>query len=264
MEFSLAEALDIMYRSGHNILKFYTMRAALSDGSPESAKLLEGMKKIIQEEIKGSRRLAEICKEDVRLGYHSEAEVYKFFPEKLLWRARCLEELLAGDVAEAEKILRSGKTLTEFIVKNDEVVVPGQVIGENGISWSVEADEDQVIVHMDFKTDSKDKENIFVLFSDAKGIRKVMETVHFSRDKGLCGGMAAVEQYETETGWHADMMIPRERFFFESSFFMGIQRQIITEKKVVVLNDKKRDDFLDDGRLNLYCYDGKKLTKVQL
>ena len=149
-------------------------------------------------------------------------------------------------------------------MKNDEVVVPGQVIGENGISWSVEADEDQVIVHMDFKTDSKDKENIYVLFSDAKGIRKVMETVQFNRDTGLCGEMAAVERYETETGWHADMMIPRERFLFESSFFMGIQRQIITEKKVIVLNDKKRDDFLDDGRLNLYCYDGKKLTKVQL
>ena len=264
MEFTLAEALDIMYRSGHNILKFYTMRAALADGSPESAKLLEGMKKIIQEEIKGSCRLAEICKEDVRLGYHSEAEVYKFFPEKLFWRAKCLEELLAGDMAEAEKILQSGKTLEDFIVKNDEVVVPGQVAGENGISWSVEADEDLITIHMDFQTDSKDKENIHVLFSDAKGSRKVMETVHFSRYSGLFGGDAGVEQYETESGWHADMKIPRERFLFESSFFMGIQRQIFTEKEVIVLNDKKRDDFLTDARLYLYCYDGKKLTKVQL
>ena len=264
LEFTLAEALDIMYRSGHNILKFYTMRAALSDGPAESAKLLEGMKNIVLEEISNSRRLADICKADARLGYHSEAEVYKFFPEKLLWRAQCLEELLAGDMAEAEKILLSGRTLKEFIVKNDEVVVPGEVAGENGISWSVEADADYVTVKMDFQTETDDKETIHVLLCDTKGIRKIMETVRFSRYAQNDEGQAAVSRCETETGWHAELKIPRERFVFESSFYMGIQRQVFKADQIVVLNHKKRDDFLDDGRLYLYCYDGKKLTKVQL
>ncbi|MBE6384206.1 MAG: hypothetical protein E7048_00915 [Lentisphaerae bacterium] len=264
LEFTLAEALDIMYRSGHNILKFYTMRTALAGGSSEGMKLLEGMKKIILEEIRGSRRLAEICKEDVRLGYHSEAEVYKFFPEKLLWRARCLEELLAGDMAEAEKILQAGGNLKSFIEKNDEVVYPGQVTEVNGVSWKVEADDDKVTVYMDFQTDTDDNESVFLLLCDASGMRKVMEPVHFTRRKGAMGANAVIECRESAAGWCAEVQIPREQFLFESSFFMGFVREIITQDKVITLRGKKRDDLMKESRLYLHYHDGKNLTKVQL
>ena len=266
LDFSLAEALDIMYRSGHNILKFYTMRSALMDGSVESAKLLAGMKKIIRDEIKGSLRLAEICKEDVRLGYHSEAEVYKFFPEKLLWRVQCLEELLATDMAEAEKILASGKTLTEFIVKNDDVAVPGKVYGTNGISWSVAADDDQIVISMDFETDTKNNEMIHMIFSDAKGIRKPAETIHFERKgkEDQTGAGYRLTRAETDKGWHAELTLPREQFLYESSFYMGIERDIFVDNKTITVHDKKGENFLTSARLYLYCYDGNKMTKVQL
>ena len=118
---------------------------------------------------------------------------------------------------------------------------------------------------MDFATDTDNREMVHVILSDAKGVRKPVETIHFERKgKGSLSGEHDLVQSETEKGWHAELSIPREQFLYESSFYLGIERDIFMDDKTVTVHDKKGENFLTSARLYLYCYDGNKMTKVQL
>ncbi len=108
----LYEALDILFNSGARIMAFYALRKDLFNAPVSCHKLLECMREIVRKEKAASARMIELCESDSRLGYHSEAEVFKFFPEKLAWRIAELEKLepqfdyLAKvSPAEVEKLL---------------------------------------------------------------------------------------------------------------------------------------------------------------
>jgi len=96
-DFSLCEALDILFASGSRILKFYTLREQWLASPLENVKLLKLMADLVEAEITASMLLAELCEADLRLGYHSEAEVFKFHPAGLRHRADELRRLLETD-----------------------------------------------------------------------------------------------------------------------------------------------------------------------
>ena len=105
---NVAQTLAILLSSGHNILMFYKLRTQLLTGDGDPAQLLRQMKDIVLEEIRNSEMMIPLCENDPRLGYHSEAEGYKFFPEKLLDRIGKLQRLL-DDFAKAHKRLINGQ-----------------------------------------------------------------------------------------------------------------------------------------------------------
>ena len=92
---TLARALEILFASGNNIVRFYSLREQLgltayekkeggqADASLKAKRLalLEEMEALVQEEISNSEEMIGLCQQDNRLGYHSEAEGFKFFPE---------------------------------------------------------------------------------------------------------------------------------------------------------------------------------------
>lgn len=84
-DLALCDAMGILLRSGANIFRFYELRA-------EEKGFTGAMKKIMLEEADNSEKMALLCEHDCRLGFHSEAEGYKFFPEKLRLRAGLLRE----------------------------------------------------------------------------------------------------------------------------------------------------------------------------
>jgi len=259
-EFTLAEALEIQFRSGHNILRFYAMRNALLDSPADAALLLDGMKKIVREEIGNSRHLAELCEEDPRLGYHSEAEVYKYFPEKLLWRARLLERLLAEDFAEAEKVLRNGGDIGGFLRWQGESATAGGVYGSNGIRWSFEADCDSITFHIDFESAGSNPEVAYLFFYDRKGERRPPDSppdlIALSRS----------ESTPTATGWHADYTMSRLLLHQESVFFFGVEKhEFLPGGKVVCTNDREGEfRHVAEGRLNLGYSGADKLRRIVL
>lgn len=104
----VAQALDIQFRSGVNILEFYRLRDLLGrcEGDP-SARLMQ-MRQIVYDEMENSRALIDLCRQDNRLGYHSEGEGFKYFPEKLESRIGQLERLLKTEFAEVEERIRDG------------------------------------------------------------------------------------------------------------------------------------------------------------
>ena len=69
----------------------------------ERLEILTQLTDIINEEIKLDQQLIVLCEKDSRLGFHSEAEGYKYFPEKIRWRMEQLKSVLANDVPEVKK-----------------------------------------------------------------------------------------------------------------------------------------------------------------
>jgi hypothetical protein len=101
-DIGLAEAIGIQFETGYNILRFYALRDELFSSSDKSKYvILDQMEFIVSAEIQRTARMVELCEHDARLGFNSEAEGYKYFPEKLKWRIGMLQSLLFEDFPKA-------------------------------------------------------------------------------------------------------------------------------------------------------------------
>ncbi len=108
-DIGLAEALGIQFRSGSNILRFYALREKLARAKgTERLEILEQMKTRVNAELALDEQLLPLAQADSRLGFHSEAEGYKYFPEKIRWRMRQLRSLLATEFPAVERRVRAG------------------------------------------------------------------------------------------------------------------------------------------------------------
>jgi hypothetical protein len=108
-DIGLAEALGIQFQSGADILEFYALREKLAWGrGKERLETLERMKALVKLELALDAKLLPLSQADSRLGFHSEAEGYKYFPERIRWRMQQLDRLLATEFPEIEQRLRQG------------------------------------------------------------------------------------------------------------------------------------------------------------
>ena len=103
-----ASAIELLMRSGNNVLSFYKLREELGTEASDPWETVTRMEAIVSEEIDNSKRMIEICAADPRIGYHSEAEGFKFFKEKLEARIKKLEALYREDFAEIRARLSDG------------------------------------------------------------------------------------------------------------------------------------------------------------
>lgn len=99
---SIARALCLLFEGGHDILKFYKYRDLLGRNVSPKQQLAK-MREIVERGIRQSTEMIILCEKDNRLGYHSEAEGYKFFPEKLTHRISQLKELLETEFVVVQK-----------------------------------------------------------------------------------------------------------------------------------------------------------------
>ena len=107
--YCIAKALQILFRSGLNILRYFDMRHDLGAESGEPYEIIAEMKKIISDEKKNSEEMIKLTRRDNRLGYHSEAEGFKFFEKKLRDRIEKLDLVLKNEFAEVEGRIFEGK-----------------------------------------------------------------------------------------------------------------------------------------------------------
>ena len=118
----LANALAILFASGLNILKFYYLRAQLGKGEGNAEKVLAQMRKIVLEELENTEKMYILSSRDSRLGYHSEAEGFKFFPEKLLDRKDSLQTLLRDEFPVVQQRIVEGKSPLAYYYAEGEAV----------------------------------------------------------------------------------------------------------------------------------------------
>jgi len=121
-QINCAKALGILFESGHNIIKFYQLREKLGfeDGNPKQ--LLDEMRKIVENELNLTKAMIPLCEADKRLGYHSEAENFKFFSLKLENRIKQLENLLVTEFPEVEERIKNGIAPLEYYKAIEENV----------------------------------------------------------------------------------------------------------------------------------------------
>lgn len=119
---SVAGTLQLLLASGHNILKFYQLRYQLLNRSSDSGYILDEMLSIVEEEIQNSQKMIPLCEMDPRLGYHSEAEGYKFFPEKLRDRIDKLNILKKVEFPAAHNRIANGESPINWCPKEGNAV----------------------------------------------------------------------------------------------------------------------------------------------
>jgi hypothetical protein len=137
LDIGVAQALDIQLRSGYNILNFYLLREKMFRMSGrERLSVLDQLSNIIREEIDLDKQLLILCEKDSRLGFHSEAEGYKYFPEKIKWRMEQLSNVLANDFPEVKKIILKDELLFPEYTGQKPVGSIADCIASDGSVWS--------------------------------------------------------------------------------------------------------------------------------
>lgn len=138
---SVARALSLLFASGNAIFRFYCLRDRLGRQEGDAHTILVEMRTLVKAEAARSREMCLLCEKDGRLGYHSEAEGYKFFPEKLRSRISKLSALLEMEFPEVEARIEKGLApLAYYLGEEDDVKkyvlgkdgnAPWEPIGEN-------------------------------------------------------------------------------------------------------------------------------------
>ncbi len=145
---TLAGALGILFSSGLHILNFYRLRAELGKEEGSAEDILVQMRDLVLAEIENSRAMVGLCEQDSRLGYHSEAEGFKFFPEKLLDRVAWLKKLLAEEFPIVEKRIAEGKAPLGYYYAEGEDAYrlgSGEIRLDDRRSFRVDKTEDGVL-----------------------------------------------------------------------------------------------------------------------
>ncbi len=110
-EIALAQALELHFISGVNILKFYELREQLACARGKSAAdTLAAMRAIVREELSANRRLLPLASAWPRLGYTPEAGIYKYNPALIRKRMASLRRLLRVEFPAVAARLRAGQS----------------------------------------------------------------------------------------------------------------------------------------------------------
>ena len=116
----VSEAINILFKSGVNITRFYIKRDELYNQDKkkqsERQKILDEMREIVEDELVLDEKLLIISKNDSRLGYHGEAEGHKFYPELIEWRMEQLEKLLSEDFPVFEEKINKNQLLRKKVL----------------------------------------------------------------------------------------------------------------------------------------------------
>jgi hypothetical protein len=166
---SVIKALGVLFKSGRNVVKFYKLRNDLGYERGRALYILNQMKEIVLEEIENSRAMIELCEKDCRLGYHSEAEGYKFFPEKLNHRIEKLKELLDSEFKLVKERIEKGFSPLAYY-KGEEEGAKRIKAGRNGLNsaeWQeLDGGESKFRVavgeYIEIEIKSKIKEDFFI------------------------------------------------------------------------------------------------------
>ena len=113
-DLALMRALGLQFASAADILSFYEARSeALTAGrgpgrdTVKSRAALRRMDELAEAEVRVSEKMLPLAEADSRLGFHSEAEVHLYFPDRLRWRIAQLAETRRR-IAEIDRILAGG------------------------------------------------------------------------------------------------------------------------------------------------------------
>lgn len=187
--YSVSSALYVLCCSTLNILTFYKLRDELGCGAKNAKETLDKMRQIVFDEIKRTQEMIALCEKDSRLGYHSEAEGYKFFPEKMHSRIASLEALLATEFPEIAARIENDLPPLEYYLGVEEDcahsytmakkidLAPWEYLSDHKTAFRMAADDEKIVIDLKGDGTCFILSPEFRLFSITTPI-----TVHLSKD----------------------------------------------------------------------------------
>ena len=145
-DISLSGAVGLQIKSCCNLLEFYLLREEMFYTKQNH---LARMMEIVKDEIANTEEMLSLCRKDHRLGYHSEAEGFLFYPEKLEGRIELLKDLLEKDFPAFDI---NAPELDEYTgrVMNGKVAHYGEKnLLDNGTSWLCRKKGDQLCFELE-------------------------------------------------------------------------------------------------------------------
>ncbi len=204
-DIALADAIGLQFSSGYGILCFYALREKLFKDSDDSKNdILDQMEAIVLKEIGISKRMIELCENDSRLGFHSEAEGYKYFPEKLTWRIGTLELLLREDFPKARN------NPLPVPVDTDEIYNCNSDVCEDCEAFTWKASNDDKFLTLELECPNRGNPDQFfidVMFRESSLMTMFLYKSGYT-DSNKPGCSCHIS--ETSNGWKAEVKIPME------------------------------------------------------
>ena len=175
LDIGVSAALGLQFRSARNILEFYLHRRELFlRENADSKALLVRLRDLVELEKANTRSMIELCRQDSRLGFHSEAEAHQYCEDRLAWRLQILDELLAGEFAEVEEAVDAGRPLpmSDFERNAATYKVNSGWHDDGTTRWRVDRDSNgDLVIVLDAKTQDHPSDSFTLATLDAAGTR---------------------------------------------------------------------------------------------
>ncbi len=251
---NLYEALDLLFDSGAGILQFYKLRDELFRTS-SSRNILQSMLKLIQKEISNSRRMIDLCNADPRLGYHSEAEVFKFYPAKLQWRidslknlSRQIEQLANMEYPEIKSIL----------MPEDSSFITGIEYNGGTFRWRADVNEEFLTITISnapLPADTR-QEAEYIYLMDAHGVKFPLEfaVVHTSGTPNSYSDKYRGITTAFLPDGSCTVAIPLSKIDFADEVFFGILRCWVDRTGKFHTDITPAGEYVFEQRLNFAGY----------
>ena len=142
-DLGLVRAFCCQLEAARDIFEFYYLRREAVHGSrhgetQSALRALARMREIAAREKEIAACMKRLCLADSRLGFHSEAESYIYFPAYFDWRIGTLEATLAR-LGEIESAVRAGKGYPRSQLEEIAPVMPARVSGNGDLVVEGEA-----------------------------------------------------------------------------------------------------------------------------
>ena len=260
MDSSLIEALDCQFRAGADIIEFYFRRNRMLDGQGSPAATADALEQIVRNQIEVSDRMAELCELDPRLGYHSEAEVYKYFPEKLRWRIKTLQYLLDEEFPKFRQGLAQGKRPSELLEEPPRLQC-GKRYEADGYSWEAAAEGRALKITADLdKIPGEKADDVLTVFvGDRLASQRpwiINAWLEPTRPDAVDGMRECASGTVTERDgrWHVELSFPLALLADADCCRVGFQRHVVRPDGAVTYYHFPAGEYNHEGRLQFGAY----------
>ena len=243
----LYEALQLLINSGANITRFYHLRQMLHAGNKN---VIPTMMKLVETEKTASAKMTELCGRDCRLGYHSEAEIYKYYPAKLRWRIAELEKTAAALRELAEK---SSDEITELTKWKGGILETGKSYSAETYSFSIEKNENELVFTLKYnelpENSSGDMRQVMLMDKSAMKFPVIINAEPDGEKFAFCNAAQGCTVNQEEKNKYV-IRIPWCRFDYASEIFVGVQRIWYDDGKNAHTDNVPAGKYNPEHRLN--------------
>jgi hypothetical protein len=207
--------------------------------------------------------MIELCSSDPRLGYHSEAEIFKFYPAKLKWRISELEKL---DPLFDQLASSSDSEIKRLLAWEGEYLKTGTRY--YGSTYSAECRVDgldlEVTMYMDPIESGYNWEQHYVLLMDSNGTGFPLEFA-IEKDEPYGYNQKTLGIKVKTEGSKRIIRVPLSKLGFAREIFAGFHRTWIDKEGKSHHDPIPAGSYSYDARLN-FCgsFSAERLRKLKL